>query len=131
MKEITGAASVIVIASLTMHLAVPPEDILPCNPATELCEQQLLTLSDDPAPRPQPEFLRELAVTQSTAVMSGSALAASFATLDLARSRRFRPLDDLVVDAVDHAGEVLVPPAHAAVPLFAASVAGSSARDTQ
>ena len=78
----TGVASVsvMVIAGLTAHLVSPSERILPCNPATELCEQQPLTLSDDPAPRPQPQFLRDLSVIQSTAVMSGSSLAASFRT---------------------------------------------------
>ena len=67
----TGAASVMVIVSLAAHSVLPSEGILPCSsPATEMCEQQPLTLSDDPAPKPEPQFLRELAVTISSASTS-------------------------------------------------------------
>jgi hypothetical protein len=75
----TGSIQVMIVVGLTAHSVLPLEGrVVPCHVATELCEQQPPILSDDPAPKPRPQSLREIATIQSTAVMSSSALAASF-----------------------------------------------------
>jgi hypothetical protein len=75
MKKRIAATSIsaMVIAGLTAHSVLPSEGrIVPCNVATELCEQHPPRLSDDPAPRPEPQFSKDISVIQSTAVASGS-----------------------------------------------------------
>jgi hypothetical protein len=84
MKEnkIRTGVSFLMIAGLTVpSMWLPPESGLFCTPATEMCAQQPVPFSDEPAPERAPRLINESAVAGSSVSVSGlSGSSASYRT---------------------------------------------------
>jgi hypothetical protein len=73
MKEskIRTGVSILVIAGLIVpSVWLPREGGLSCAPATEMCAQQPVSFSDEPAPERAPRLMREPAVAGSSVSVS-------------------------------------------------------------
>jgi hypothetical protein len=70
-NKIRTGVSVLVITALTVpSMWLPSEGSLFCTPATEVCEQQPVSFSDEPAPERAPQLMSELTVAGSSVSMS-------------------------------------------------------------
>jgi hypothetical protein len=66
----TGVSALVILGLTAPSLWLPPESDLSCTPTVEMCAQQPVLFSDEPAPEGAPRLMSEPAVAGSSVSVS-------------------------------------------------------------